>query len=120
MNVEVGQEAIEELESAFRFNDAVIRNLIIRRDAAETGNSKLYEEELREQEKIGNAIAGDKKKVPHVLRPQNLRATHRLKRHPKRILLRRMRNERRKKTTGSIQRFRSRLQRPRFPAPIRW
>ena len=34
MNVEVGQEAIEELESAFRFNDAVIRNLIIRRDAA--------------------------------------------------------------------------------------
>ena len=51
MNVEVGQEAIEELESAFRFNDAVIRNLSIRRDAAETGNSKLYEEELREQEK---------------------------------------------------------------------
>ena len=51
MNVEVGQETIEELESAFRFNDAVIRNLIIRRDAAETGNSKLYEEELREQEK---------------------------------------------------------------------
>ena len=51
MNVEVGQEAIDELESAFRFNDAVIRKLIIRRDAAETGNSKLYEEELREQEK---------------------------------------------------------------------
>jgi small subunit ribosomal protein S6 len=51
MNVEVGQETIEELESAFRFNDAVIRNLIIRQDAAETGNSKLYEEELREQEK---------------------------------------------------------------------
>jgi small subunit ribosomal protein S6 len=51
MNVEVGQEVIEELESAFRFNDAVIRNLIIRRDAPETGNSKLYEEELREQEK---------------------------------------------------------------------
>ncbi|MDP6186396.1 MAG: 30S ribosomal protein S6 [Pseudomonadales bacterium] len=51
MNVEVGQEAIEELESTFRFNDAVIRNLIIRRDVAETGNSKLYEEELREQEK---------------------------------------------------------------------
>ena len=51
MNVEVGREVIEELESAFRFNDAVIRNLIIRRDAPETGNSKLYEEELREQEK---------------------------------------------------------------------
>jgi len=34
MNVECDQEAIDELESAFRFNDAVLRNLIIRRDAA--------------------------------------------------------------------------------------
>ena len=65
MNVEVGQEAIDELESAFRFNDAVIRNLIIRRDAAETGNSKLYEEELREQEKIVSVIVADKKSLHH-------------------------------------------------------
>jgi small subunit ribosomal protein S6 len=34
LNVECDQEAIDELESAFRFNDAVLRNLIIRRDAA--------------------------------------------------------------------------------------
>jgi small subunit ribosomal protein S6 len=34
MNVECDQEAIDELESAFRFNDAVLRNMIIRRDAA--------------------------------------------------------------------------------------
>ena len=34
MNVECDQEAIDELESTFRFNDAVLRNLIIRRDAA--------------------------------------------------------------------------------------
>ena len=32
MNVECSAAAIEELTSAFKFNDAVIRNLIIRRD----------------------------------------------------------------------------------------
>ena len=51
MNIEVGRETLEELESAFRFNDAVLRNLIISRKEAETGMSKIYEEELREQEK---------------------------------------------------------------------
>ena len=34
MNVECGQEPIEELESAFRFNDAVIRNLVMRMNKA--------------------------------------------------------------------------------------
>ncbi|MFV2090298.1 MAG: 30S ribosomal protein S6 [Pseudomonadales bacterium] len=51
MNVEVTSETLTELESAFRFNDAVIRNLLIRRKEAVTGNSRIYEEELREQEK---------------------------------------------------------------------
>ena len=51
MNIEVERETLEELESAFRFNDAVLRNLIIGRKQAETGMSKIYEEELREQEK---------------------------------------------------------------------
>jgi small subunit ribosomal protein S6 len=41
MNVECDQEAIDELESAFRFNDAVLRNLIIRRDAAVVEPSPL-------------------------------------------------------------------------------
>ena len=34
MNIECDGEALSELESAFRFNDAVIRNMIIRRDEA--------------------------------------------------------------------------------------
>ena len=51
LNIEVDADTLKELESAFRFNDAVIRNLVIRRKAAVTGNSKIYEEELREQEK---------------------------------------------------------------------
>lgn len=41
MNVECGQEPIEELESAFRFNDAVIRNLVMRMNKAHTEPSPL-------------------------------------------------------------------------------
>lgn len=51
MNIEVDAETRAELESAFRFNDAVIRNLIISRKAAPEGHSKIYEEELKDQEK---------------------------------------------------------------------
>ena len=36
MNIETDQKTLDELESAFRFNDSVIRNLIIRRDEAVT------------------------------------------------------------------------------------
>ena len=51
MNIEVERKTLDELESAFRFNDAVLRSLTVRRKAAETVISKIYEEELREQEK---------------------------------------------------------------------
>lgn len=51
MNIEVNAETLAELESAFRFNDAVIRNLVIKRKSAPQGHSRIYEEELKEQEK---------------------------------------------------------------------
>lgn len=41
MNVECDQSTVDELESVFRFNDAVIRHLIMRRDAADTEPSPL-------------------------------------------------------------------------------
>ena len=41
MNIECDQEALNELESAFRFNDAVIRNLILNRNEAITEASHL-------------------------------------------------------------------------------
>jgi small subunit ribosomal protein S6 len=41
MNIECDNEALSELESAFRFNDAVIRNMIIRRNEAVTETSQL-------------------------------------------------------------------------------
>ena len=48
MTIECGAEPLEELGSAFRFNDAVIRNLIIKRDEPVTEASllaKMKEEE---------------------------------------------------------------------------
>lgn len=41
MNIESNNDVLEELHSAFRFNDAVIRNLIIKRDKAITETSPL-------------------------------------------------------------------------------
>ncbi len=41
MNVECSQEALDDLLSTFRFNDAVLRNMVIKRDEAETEPSVL-------------------------------------------------------------------------------
>jgi small subunit ribosomal protein S6 len=45
MNIECDQDSLDELTSAFRFNDAVIRNLVIRRDHAITETSPLVKKE---------------------------------------------------------------------------
>ncbi len=45
MNVECGADALEELATAFKFNDAVIRNMVIRRDQAITEASPLAKTE---------------------------------------------------------------------------
>ena len=39
MNVECGQEAVDEIENLFRFNDAVIRNVVLSRKEAITAPS---------------------------------------------------------------------------------
>jgi len=49
MNIECDQEALDELESAFRFNDAVLRNLIVKRDRAVTDASPLLKGEDEEE-----------------------------------------------------------------------
>ncbi len=41
MNVECGQQTLADLESAFRFNDAVLRHMTVRQDAAITEPSPL-------------------------------------------------------------------------------
>jgi len=49
MNIECGQDALDELESAFKFNDAVIRHMTIRRNEAITDESPLMKKEDEEQ-----------------------------------------------------------------------
>lgn len=48
MNVECSQEALDELTTNFRYNDAVLRNLVIRRDEAVTEISPIKAAESRE------------------------------------------------------------------------
>lgn len=45
MNVEMSQAAYEELATNFRYNDAVLRNLIIRQDEAVTDESPILKAE---------------------------------------------------------------------------
>lgn len=42
MNIECGDAVLVELESAFKFNDAVLRKLVVRKEAAETEQSPLF------------------------------------------------------------------------------
>ena len=41
MNIECGQAELDELEHAFRFNDAVLRHLVVKMPKAETGPSPM-------------------------------------------------------------------------------
>lgn len=50
MNVEAPQEAIDELETNFRFNDAVIRNLVMRTKHAVTEPSPMMKAKDERQE----------------------------------------------------------------------
>ena len=49
MNVECGRDEVEELTSAFRFNDAVIRHMVFSRDEAVTEPSPMMREESKER-----------------------------------------------------------------------
>ena len=48
MNIECDQVALDELTTNFRYNDAVLRNLVIRCDDAVTGMSPIKAAESRE------------------------------------------------------------------------
>ena len=49
LNIEVSQEGLVELESAFRFNDAILRNMILVRKGPETEESKIYQDTKAQQ-----------------------------------------------------------------------
>jgi small subunit ribosomal protein S6 len=65
MNVEADQPVIDELETAFRFNDAVLRNMIMRTKSAVTEPSIMLKareerskrEEVKSEENSADAAA---------------------------------------------------------------
>ncbi|KRO93608.1 MAG: 30S ribosomal protein S6 [Proteobacteria bacterium] len=71
MNVECGQDVLDELNSTFRYNDAVIRSMVIRRKDAVTGespimkleNSERADKEARERRNAAKAAADKAKAV---------------------------------------------------------
>ncbi len=50
MNVECGKDELDELESLFRFNDAVIRNMVLSREEAVTEASPLARSQEKDEE----------------------------------------------------------------------
>ena len=51
LNIEYSQEVLDELETAFKFNDAVLRHLTVKMKKAETAPSPMMKEVQREQER---------------------------------------------------------------------
>ena len=51
MNVEASNDALEELTTTFRYNDAVIRNLVIRRDEPSLDESFIMKAEKENRER---------------------------------------------------------------------
>jgi small subunit ribosomal protein S6 len=51
LNIEVSQNALNELESGFRFNDAVLRHLVVRRDEADIEPSFIIKSKEKDDAK---------------------------------------------------------------------
>ena len=51
MNIECGHGALTELTTAFRYNDAVLRDMVVRRDGPVLGESVLMKEERENKER---------------------------------------------------------------------
>ena len=51
MNIECGGETLEELSTLFRYNDAVLRNLVIKRKEAVTEESLILKQERESKER---------------------------------------------------------------------
>ncbi len=49
MNIECNHQVLQELEHAFKFNDAVLRHLVVKTKTAETAPSPMMKEVQREE-----------------------------------------------------------------------
>ncbi|HET7267393.1 MAG TPA: 30S ribosomal protein S6 [Oleiagrimonas sp.] len=58
-NIECSQEVLDELESAFRFNDAVLRHLTIKRPGADTEQSPILKAKEKDDAKTSTRRSDD-------------------------------------------------------------
>ena len=57
LNVECNKDALDEIKSSFKFNDSIIRDLIVSKNNAETGLSALSSQtEQEESEQYGDKV----------------------------------------------------------------
>lgn len=59
LNIECDKETLDELEGIFRFNDAILRHLIVRKDKAETEPSVMLKRKESKDEREGKRPARD-------------------------------------------------------------
>jgi small subunit ribosomal protein S6 len=54
MNIECNDQSLKELQDAFRYNDAVLRNLVVQREAAIIEPSIMMQKEERRDDRRGD------------------------------------------------------------------
>ncbi len=59
INIECDKDALDELEGIFRFNDAILRHLIVRKDQAETEPSVMLKRKESKDEREGKRAPRD-------------------------------------------------------------
>lgn len=64
MNIECGKESLAELTQAFRFNDAVLRDMVIQKDAAETEPSLLAKGGEEKEDKQDKPVTESTEEAP--------------------------------------------------------
>jgi small subunit ribosomal protein S6 len=64
LNIECGKEALDELIGAFRFSDAVLRHLVIRRDKAITEPSVMAQAHEEEKAREAQSASRDSRPRP--------------------------------------------------------
>ena len=62
LNIEVGQSVLDELAEGFRFNDAILRHLVIRRDEADTEQSLIMKNKDEKPEKSDRPERGERRR----------------------------------------------------------
>ena len=62
MNIECGGESLNQLTDAFRFNDAVLRNLVIKKNKVVTQPSPLFKSDNEDKRVTEKSNSSDTKK----------------------------------------------------------